>query len=40
MPRGGDAGHLRKLVYEVLLLHNLKFQEVNFSFVLTLIQVV
>lgn len=32
--------HLGKLVYEALLLHNLQLQEVNFSFVLTLIQVV
>lgn len=33
-------GHLGELIYEVLLLQNLEFQEVYFSFVLTLIQVV
>lgn len=36
----GAGRHLGQLVYEVLLLHNLEFQEVNFSLILTLIQVV
>lgn len=35
-----EPGHLGELIYEVLLLQNLEFQEVYFSFVLTLIQVI
>lgn len=35
-----EPGHLGELIYEVLLLQNLEFQEVYFSFILTLIQVI